>query len=333
MVIAPGRWRAGSSRPSRCTTASPIALYANSQAKNPRATFRAPITIEGVLNSRMNRLPVPIIAVLPRDRWRRRVDPGRGERARDFPQSLPLAANRAGLPSAPARASRLDGQLLRHSRESGNPGSQGFSGPPGPRFRGGGGIIVTSSRDFRVAGPKAFAAAASPQGRRPSDDLRRPCSLPGASFAHLPIYGLDDLGFVPRAGRSLIAGHTRPRRPRSTPMAASFVHAFRHVRMYACRRACARCARPPPPGIPDTRISVCHGVAACSPLPARSSCRTRGLIGDSGVPLIEQAHREGQIVRCATLEGEKRYTCGDMGASPTALRCLPTITSIPGDVR
>jgi len=25
-----------------------------------------------------------------------------------------------------------------------------------------------------------------------------PCSLPGASFAHLPIYDLEDLGFVPR---------------------------------------------------------------------------------------------------------------------------------------
>jgi len=24
-----------------------------------------------------------------------------------------------------------------------------------------------------------------------------PCSLPGASFAHIPIYGLEYLGFVP----------------------------------------------------------------------------------------------------------------------------------------
>jgi hypothetical protein len=33
-----------------------------------------------------------------------------------------------------------------------------------------------------------------------------PCSLPGASFAHLPIYGLEDLGFAvcaARRGRSL----------------------------------------------------------------------------------------------------------------------------------
>jgi hypothetical protein len=29
-----------------------------------------------------------------------------------------------------------------------------------------------------------------------------PCSLPGASFAHLPIYGLEDLGFVPRGEAS-----------------------------------------------------------------------------------------------------------------------------------
>jgi acetyl-CoA acetyltransferase len=35
-----------------------------------------------------------------------------------------------------------------------------------------------------------------------------PCSLPGASFAHLPIYGLEDLGFVPRGeAGAFIAGH------------------------------------------------------------------------------------------------------------------------------
>jgi hypothetical protein len=27
--------------------------------------------------------------------------------------------------------------------------------------------------------------------------------LPGAGLAHLPIYGLEDLGFVPRQGRRL----------------------------------------------------------------------------------------------------------------------------------
>jgi acetyl-CoA acetyltransferase len=34
-------------------------------AKNPRATFKTPITVEDVLNSPDDRLPIPLIAVLP----------------------------------------------------------------------------------------------------------------------------------------------------------------------------------------------------------------------------------------------------------------------------
>ena len=52
---------------------------------------------------------------------------------------------------------------------------------------------------FCVAGPKAFAEAGITYND--VDHLMiyyAPCSLPGASFAHLPIYGLEDLGLVPR---------------------------------------------------------------------------------------------------------------------------------------
>jgi hypothetical protein len=42
-----------------------------------------------------------------------------------------------------------------------------------------------------------------------------PWSLPGASFAHLPIYGLEDLGFVPRAERP------EPSLPSATPLPAA----------------------------------------------------------------------------------------------------------------
>jgi acetyl-CoA acetyltransferase len=39
-----------------------------------------------------------------------------------------------------------------------------------------------------------------------------PCSLPGASFAHLPIYGREDLGFVGRgeAGAFIAERNTAP---------------------------------------------------------------------------------------------------------------------------
>ena len=63
-------------------------------AKNPRATFKTPITVEDVLNSRMIAYPFRLLQCCL-------VTDGGGalilvsaERARDFPQSLPLAVNR-----------------------------------------------------------------------------------------------------------------------------------------------------------------------------------------------------------------------------------------------
>jgi hypothetical protein len=141
-----------------------------------------------------------------------------------------------------------------------------------------------------------------------------PCSLPGASFAHLPIYGLDDLGFVPRGeAGAFIAGHnTAPGVPAQHQWRRSFVHAFRHVRMSALQEGVRQMRGTAPARIPDARISVCHGVGGMFAASGTIIMSNEGPYRRSGVPLIEQAHREGQIVRCATLEGEKRYTCGDM---------------------
>jgi len=58
---------------------------------------------------------------------------------------------------------------------------------------------ISPRRAFRVAGPTAFAEAAIIH--EDVDHLMiydAPCSQPGASFAHLAIYGLEYLGFVPR---------------------------------------------------------------------------------------------------------------------------------------
>ena len=76
-------------------------------AKNPRATFHDPITVDDVLGSRMIAFPFLLLQCCV-------VTDGGGalilvsaERARDFPQSLPLAANRGrSTSSAPARVSR-----------------------------------------------------------------------------------------------------------------------------------------------------------------------------------------------------------------------------------
>jgi acetyl-CoA acetyltransferase len=61
--------------------------------KNPRATLRAPITIEDVLNSRMIAYPFRLLrCCLVTDRGGALILVA-AERARDFPQGLPLAVN------------------------------------------------------------------------------------------------------------------------------------------------------------------------------------------------------------------------------------------------
>jgi acetyl-CoA acetyltransferase len=123
----------------------------------------------------------------------------------------------------------------------------------------------TSSRAFRVAGPKAFAEAGVTH-----DDVDHlmiydaPCSLPGASFAHLPIYGLEDLGFVPRGEAGVfIAGHnTAPcgKLPLNTNGdGLSYMHSGMYG-MYALQESVRQMRGTAPAQVPGAKISVCHGV-------------------------------------------------------------------------
>jgi hypothetical protein len=131
----------------------------------------------------------------------------------------------------------------------------------------------TSSRAFRVAGPKAFAEAGITHND--ADHL-----MIYDAFAHLPIYGLEDLGFVPRGeARAFIAGHnTVPggRLPLNTNgggLSTCIPACTACTACMRCRRACARCAAPPLP--PRSRSATAS--AACSTPPARSSCLTSRL--------------------------------------------------------
>jgi acetyl-CoA acetyltransferase len=119
------------------------------------------------------------------------------ERARDFSQSLPLAANRGPV------------YLLGTGESVETPMVSQMAD-------------FTSSRAFRVAGPKAFAEAGITVGD--VDHLMiydAPCSPPGASFAHLPIYGLEDLGFVPRGEAGAFIAERNTRRGACSPAARS----------------------------------------------------------------------------------------------------------------
>jgi hypothetical protein len=121
-----------------------------------------------------HRLPVPIAAVLPGDRCRRRADFGFGRARPRLPAKLaPGSEQGAGLPP-------------RHRRECRDVDSQ----PDG-------GFHPLARLPRRR--PKAFAEAGTTHND--VDHLMiygAPCSLPGASFAHLPIYGLS--GSLPRGG-------------------------------------------------------------------------------------------------------------------------------------
>ena len=91
-------------------------------------------------------------------------------------------------------------------------------------------------------------------------------------FAHLPIYGLEDLGLVPRgeAGRFIAERNIAPAAScRSTPTAAASPTCIPACTACTrCRRACA----PPKSLTPRSRSATAS--AACSPPPAPSSCRT-----------------------------------------------------------
>jgi len=267
-------------------------------AKNPRATFKAPITVEDVLNSRMIAYPFRLLQCCL-------VTDGGGalilvaaERARDFPQSLPLAVNRGPL-------------YLLGTGESGEK-------PMGSQME-----DFTSSRAFRVAGPKAFAEAGITHND--VDHLMiydAPCSLPGACFAHLPIYGLEDL--VPGTARRPTGlcpwaeGPRPPGDPAQHQWRRPLLHAFGHVR-HVRTESVRQMRGTAPAQIPDARISVCHGVGGMFAASGRSSCQTSRLKQAPKHPrkLRRQAPTRREIDR-------SRWTCRLRPLAPFGVR-LPNL--------
>ncbi|HYM71698.1 MAG TPA: thiolase [Stellaceae bacterium] len=163
-------------------------------AKNPRATFRDPITVDDVLNSRMIAYPFRLLQCCL-------VTDGGGaliltsaDRAKDFPQK-PVYLLGTGESVETPMVSQMED--------------------------------FTSSRAFRVAGPTAFAEAGIKHGD--VDHL-----MIYDAFAHLPIYGLEDLASARRVRRRALSGAQH--RPRHRQAAAqhqrrrTFLHALGHVR-------------------------------------------------------------------------------------------------------
>jgi acetyl-CoA acetyltransferase len=115
----------------------------------------------------------------------------------------------------------------------------------------------TTSRAFRVAGPTAFKEAGI--AHTDVDHL-----MIYDAFAHLPIYGLEDLGFVPRgegaafiAGRNTAPGGSLPLNTNGGGL--SYMHSGMYG-MYALQESVRQMRGIAAAQVPGAKISVCHGV-------------------------------------------------------------------------
>jgi acetyl-CoA acetyltransferase len=115
----------------------------------------------------------------------------------------------------------------------------------------------TRSRAFRVAGPEAFKAS----GIKHADVDHL---MIYDAFAHLPLYGLEDLGFVGRgeAGAFIMERNTAPggKLPMNTNGGGlSYTHTGMYG-MFALQESVRQMRGTAPAQVPGAKISVCHGV-------------------------------------------------------------------------
>lgn len=210
------------------TTLEQMAMVAVIQrewaAMNPRAMKREPLTVEEVMNDRMIAYPFTKSECCL-------VTDGGGaliltsaERAADFPNK-PVYILGAGESVETPMISQM----------------QDF----------------TSSRAFRVAGAKAFAEAGI--SHADVDHL-----MIYDAFAHLPFYGLEDLGFCQRgeAGAFIESRQNAP--GGSLPLntnggGLSYMHSGMYG-MYALQESVRQLRGTAPAQVENARISVCHGV-------------------------------------------------------------------------
>ena len=191
---------------------------------NPRASYRDPISVDDVLGSRMIAYPFHLLECCL-------VTDGGGaliltsaERARDFP-SRPVYVLGTGESVEAPMVSQMED--------------------------------FTTSRAFRVSGKKAFDEAAIT-----TEDVDH--LMIYDAFAHLPIYGLEDLGFVARgeAGKFIWERNTAPggKLPLNTNGGGlSFMHSGQYG-MYALQESVRQLRGIAAAQVPGARISIAHGV-------------------------------------------------------------------------
>ena len=205
--------------------------------KNPRASYRDPITVADVLESRIISYPFHLLECCL-------VTDGGGaliltsaERAKDFPQKPVYVLGTGESVETPMISQMID---------------------------------FTSSRSSRIAGKDAMNDA----GINHSDVDHL---MIYDAFAHLPIWGLEDLGFVGRgeAGGFISDGHTRPggKLPLNTNGGGlSYMHSGMYG-MYALQESVRQMRGIAPAQVDGAEISVCLGVGGMF---AASGCIVMG---------------------------------------------------------
>lgn len=193
-------------------------------ARNPNAMMKDPITVDDVLNARMIAYPFTLLMCCL-------VTDGGGaliltsaDRAKDFP-TKPVYILGTGESVETPMVSQMED--------------------------------FTSSRAFRVAGPTAFRDAGIKH-----DDVDH--LMIYDAFAHLPLYGLEDLGFVKpgEAAAFIREGNTRPggKLPLNTNGGGlSYTHSGMYG-MYALQESLRQVRGTAPAQVPNVKISVAHGV-------------------------------------------------------------------------
>ena len=193
-------------------------------ALNPRASFRDPITVADVLASRVIAYPFHLLECCLVTDGGGALILTTGERARDFPKPPVYVWGTGESVETPLISQMED---------------------------------LTSSRAFRVAGARAMQDAGIVHAD--VDHL-----MIYDAFAHLPIYGLEDLGFCERgaAGAFIEAGNTAP--GGSLPLntnggGLSYMHSGMYG-MYALQESVRQMRGNAPAQVEGAEVSLCLGV-------------------------------------------------------------------------
>jgi acetyl-CoA acetyltransferase len=193
-------------------------------AKNPRASFRELITVDDVLNSRMIAWPFRLLMCCLLTDGGGALILTSAERAKDFP-AKPVYVLGTGESVETPMISQMED--------------------------------FTSSKAFRVSGARAFAEAGI--SHADVDHL-----MIYDAFAHLPLYGLEDLGFCKPGEaaafikeRNTVIGGKLPLNTNGGGL--SYMHSGMYG-MYALQESVRQLRGTAPAQVPGAKISVAHGV-------------------------------------------------------------------------